>query len=796
MPRTKPYYYLCRVLAIGLLLVICNTISAQKQNNQWRYATHSGADFNGTRPVRVSTSSMESWSSCMSVADRNTGALLFYSDGITVWDAQDQAMPNGHALRGSLASVQGGQIVPRPGYPNQYYLFVIARIQGLSYNLIDMSLRGGLGDIVAGQKNIPLISNVHDRIQSVPTCDRQGYWVLALELGGLASMYAYKVTAAGVELTPVVSYVQFSLRGNGNFKINHQLNRLAASDPTGFLLLDFDNGTGMVSTADPDYILGPSLPRPALGPRSPFAIPDETVRGIEFSPDGKRLYATVGGHFFQYNLALPTMQQVKNSALDLGHTRYRQQSFFFLQRAPDGSIYEGTVFMSMITNPNVLGAGCGFKLKSNLFSEEGISLPTWVFDNSYGRITVSDTCAGSSTRFGITDTLQVTTIDWNFGDQASGSNNMGSGVHPTHVFNTPGIYTVTATIYRDCGSSQVLNLVVHSVDCCSVPNSPFADFKYGSDLVCTNMGVVSPLIGSGFASGGTFAGNTGLSLNPSTGAIDVSATVPGTYSIIYTVQPVACPSLVKDSATITVKSSPAPPVVVSPVTLCQFAPPPAWQVSGEDIRWLDSATDTLSSARPPRIDSSDAGSFTVYVTQGRANGCRSNTVPVVITVWPQPEVYAGGPTLQITLGESLNPQAEATSGSALLWEPGSFSELRPLLTPLKTTDYKLTATSTQGCTNSDSVHVIVSIKFKVPNVFTPNGDGINDSWVIQYLDTYPGLTLEVYSRSGERVYNRREGALAWNGTFKGKPLPPGTYYWIINPGNGWPVQKGFVDLIR
>jgi gliding motility-associated-like protein len=84
----------------------------------------------------------------------------------------------------------------------------------------------------------------------------------------------------------------------------------------------------------------------------------------------------------------------------------------------------------------------------------------------------------------------------------------------------------------------------------------------------------------------------------------------------------------------------------------------------------------------------------------------------------------------------------------------------------------------------------------IPNVFSPNGDGINDKWQILYLETYPGSTVDVYNRYGQIIFHSVGYSNPWDGTYKGKPVPAGTYYYIIDPKNGRSKYTGFVDVLR
>jgi len=122
--------------------------------------------------------------------------------------------------------------------------------------------------------------------------------------------------------------------------------------------------------------------------------------------------------------------------------------------------------------------------------------------------------------------------------------------------------------------------------------------------------------------------------------------------------------------------------------------------------------------------------------------------------------------------------------------------LNPVANPTTNTLYTLTVTNAEGCTVAAQVTVNVLKNPVIPNAFTPNGDGINDTWNIKYLDTYPGNTVDIYNRYGEKVYSSIGYAVPWDGTYKGANLPTDTYYYIINPKNGRKAISGSVTIIR
>ena len=140
------------------------------------------------------------------------------------------------------------------------------------------------------------------------------------------------------------------------------------------------------------------------------------------------------------------------------------------------------------------------------------------------------------------------------------------------------------------------------------------------------------------------------------------------------------------------------------------------------------------------------------------------------------------------------------NGISVLWSPATGLDntkiLTPKASPVEDITYTLTVTSAANCVDSDAVFVKVLKKPKIPNAFTPNGDGINDTWVIEHLESYPGAVVEVFNRYGKQVYRSVNYSNPWNGTLNGNPLPVATYYWVINPKNGRAPLAGSVTIIR
>jgi gliding motility-associated-like protein len=84
----------------------------------------------------------------------------------------------------------------------------------------------------------------------------------------------------------------------------------------------------------------------------------------------------------------------------------------------------------------------------------------------------------------------------------------------------------------------------------------------------------------------------------------------------------------------------------------------------------------------------------------------------------------------------------------------------------------------------------------VPNTFTPNGDGVNDFWVIKGIATYPSALVQIFTRYGQKVFESRGYSQPFDGNYNNAKLPPGVYYYIINLNSNCNLQAGSLTLIR
>ncbi len=209
----------------------------------------------------------------------------------------------------------------------------------------------------------------------------------------------------------------------------------------------------------------------------------------------------------------------------------------------------------------------------------------------------------------------------------------------------------------------------------------------------------------------------------------------------------------------------------------------------------------LSSQQNPQKEYIDSGLITVSLVARNGDGCTTDTLKKELTVYPNPKLRLKHEVRVLEGGTfMIVPEYVYGNGLQYLWTPPTYLSSDTAATPVSKPEdeitYRLNLTGEGGCTVSDTIHVIVLKGPVVPNVFSPNGDGINDVWKIKYLEYYPDATVQVFNRFGQIVFASVGYNNGWDGTYKGSALPVGTYYYIINPRNGRPTVSGSVTIIK
>ncbi len=461
------------------------------------------------------------------------------------------------------------------------------------------------------------------------------------------------------------------------------------------------------------------------------------------------------------------------------------------------------------------------------------------------------------------------------------------------IGSTPGTYTVTYTTAGACPATATASVTITAAS--------VATFSYAGPY-CQNGVDPSPAFGAG-ATAGTFTSTAGLSINASTGVVDLSASTPGTYTVTNDIAASgSCPAATA-TATITINSVPTP-AIIGNSPICSGASSTLTATGGTTYSWNTGAT-TASVVVSPLVTTTytvtannggctATATMTVVVTpptstNASATICQGNTyslpsgtivsssgvyndtlsnslgcdsiIVTTLTVTPPPvgtinavicsgqnytlpsgaivgnpglysdTVSAGGGCDSIVnvnlsvisavafagiddiIDYGSSTTLLASGGISYSWSPAtglsSVSTASTVASPLQTTSYTVTVTNANGCTASDVVTVFVDLppcggasvdlKTLIPNAFSPNDDGVNDQLCVPLNPCIVKLTLNIYDRWGEQVYEGKSLDQCWDGQFKGKKLDPAVfaYYFTVEFRDGTRGEgKGNISLIR
>lgn len=248
----------------------------------------------------------------------------------------------------------------------------------------------------------------------------------------------------------------------------------------------------------------------------------------------------------------------------------------------------------------------------------------------------------------------------------------------------------------------------------------------------------------------------------------------------------------------TVNPNPVAVVGFAEATICEGSSIQLTAQGGSGYEWKPATG--LSAADIPNPLASPVVTSGYQVIVSNQFNCR-DTAETKINVISQPAADAGGDKW-IVQGTSVQLMASASGQNlSYSWTPALYIDnpaaLQPVITPPHDTTYILKVISNDGCGEAtDTVKVFVYKDVFVPNAFTPNGDGINDTWYIPALSAYPNFELSVYDRYGHPVFQARKANVHWDGRFKGQPLPMGVYVYMLDLKEGGNLLKGTVLISR
>jgi len=191
---------------------------------------------------------------------------------------------------------------------------------------------------------------------------------------------------------------------------------------------------------------------------------------------------------------------------------------------------------------------------------------------------------------------------------------------------------------------------------------------------------------------------------------------------------------------------------------------------------------------------------TTYILNVTIGNC-VDADTVLVTMYDIPTVDAGN-DVTIPTGGTIGLNANgAITGWQYTWTPveslNDPNVTNPFASPEETTTYYVTVTDQNGCTNMDSIIVEVVPGIKFPDGISPNGDGINDTWVIDNIELFQDAIVEIYNRWGQMLWQSAPGyPVQWDGRYDGNDLPVGTYYYVIRSVNFEQPFTGPITIVR
>lgn len=393
------------VAVFFLAMLPAGVALAQGENNIWTFGIGAGLNFNSGKP-EFFISESNTMEGCATICN-SAGELLFYSDGSSVRNRANTVMPNGSGILGNRggwatrgSATQGVAIVRAIDDTSKYYVFTVDCSETISpphttgylrYSVVDMSLDGGLGDVVT--KNVVMDSGTTEKM-IVTKGSGCFYWLLVRKFN-LSEFKAFKISARGLSTDGVSSFAtafserdtvgQLRLYMTGEMKISPD-QKLIALSTTGRAemnrveLCDFNNATGIVSNARVIY-------NAADNGGTQF------LYGMDFAPGGRLFYiaASRGGsqqkmHLQQLDVSLlPDVNAVVRSMQKISP----EGTFGGMRKGPDGKLYItgfNNKILHRINEPDKRGDSCRleplvFDMPDSVYTQIGFGNHIYSWDD-------------------------------------------------------------------------------------------------------------------------------------------------------------------------------------------------------------------------------------------------------------------------------------------------------------------------------------------------------------------------------------------------------------------------------
>jgi hypothetical protein len=450
-------------ILITLLSICLFGLKSQRANN-WFFGSSAGLSFNSNTVLPILGGQLNGPDNASSISDQN-GNLLFYTDGISVWNSQHLVMSNGSGLVGHYTAGQCALIVPIPCNNSKYVIFHTTEFSNpgyLHYTVVDMSLNNGLGDVVVSQKNISLGSGWTEKLCAYYNSSRHNYWVLAHKWNS-DQFVAFDVNSTSIATSSIVSSIG-SVHNCGTYTGAHDamgqltispdgtkvLNALTCQDK--FELFSFNSTTGVLSN---------SVSIAGAGGKA---------WGNAFSANSSKIYVNsiFGQSIFQYDISTYNQSSIIASEYTVVTVNTGGYNFGYMELGPNSKLYiarPGSFSISVINSPNANGSSCNFSIAGqslgNKASTHGLSRIAYNIPNIAGNATsINSSLANSTLCLGSTATLAVVGVGpylW-----STGSTNSLITVTPTvtTTYSVLGNNTGEGTITEGCSNSASVTVNV------------------------------------------------------------------------------------------------------------------------------------------------------------------------------------------------------------------------------------------------------------------------------------------------------------------------------------------------
>jgi gliding motility-associated-like protein len=445
-----------------LLLLLAFQTYSQNEANIWYFGEYAGLDFNSGEPQVIPG---HTWNHRgTSVYSDTLGNLLFYSDGIDIFNKNHHVMVNGEDLAGgSYAATQRVLFVKQPQSDNLFYVFIVGRgahsntgLYGLWYNIVDINGNNGLGEVIERDVFLSAAYDAQEKLFAVKHENKEDIWVVTRKIKD-DKFASFLLTASGLNIMPVLSDAHnmqhIGENTKGYMKVSYDKKYLLAaymcSNPARITeVCKFNAATGVI-----DFLYYEMKLDEQGRKLAPF--------GIEFSPDSKYAYIAFTTDDNDVDIYQYDMQYIENAGL------FTQSAIKIssgpgqgLQLATDGKIYcshpesiGGPLYhyVSVIHKPWERGLACSFEadaidMGDNI--EVWECFPNFLLDHLY-RFEWEGTCSGPDNGFSFQPNFIPTpeSITWNFNDPDAGADSISTELYPVHYFTHGGEFEVSVVVH-------------------------------------------------------------------------------------------------------------------------------------------------------------------------------------------------------------------------------------------------------------------------------------------------------------------------------------------------------------